>query len=226
MSIFQHLFVPAQHSLTSSQIVVQHICDSVFKGKYQPGDKLTEQELCGDMGVSRTPVREACRILQAEGLLEYSAQKGFSIVTLSFKEMHDLWKVRIALEAFAAKEAVANITDEHVKQLNYLISYMDVLTHSDAIELNEKNRDFHWTIVMSSGNQFLFRYYQRAWLQTTTLVGKLHLIETQPRNCNEEHKMIVKSILDKDAEMLERLVVSHLEDAWAVLEKIMNSENK
>lgn len=207
------------YSSSTHEMIIKHICAGLLSGKYAPGDKLSDKEICNELEISRTPLREAYRVLQAMGLVEFVAQRGVRIVELTDKEMRDLWSLRIALEKFAAVSAVSHITPVELKQLNHLVGYIDTLSSDDVNELNDMNREFHWTIAKASGNGFLFESYKRVWLQIAILTTKLHLIENQPHNCNDEHRMILKCIEEKDSEKLEKVVVDHLEDAWAILEE-------
>lgn len=210
---------------STHEMIIKHICDGLLNGKYEPGEKLIDKKICDELEISRTPLREAYRVLQTMGLVEFIAQRGVRIVELTNKEMRDLWSLRIALERLGAVNAVKNITPADLKHLHYLVGYMDTLTSEDVNELNDMNREFHWTIVKASNNGFLFDDYKRVWLQIATLTTKLHLIENQPHNCNCEHKRILKCIEEKECEQLEKLIVSHLEDAWAVLEEKRNKDS-
>ncbi len=193
----------------------EYLSSSIIEGRYEPGEKIVENDLCHQFGISRSPLRECFRILEAEGLVIIHPRKGTFVRSLTSKDIADTFQVRASLESLAAKLAIPNIGDEEIKNFGELITEMEkALGNKDTRSFIRLNFEFHSIYVNASNNQVLkriLRYLGRGlWLRFAFLYYQsppaLALV-------SQGHKEIVEAFRNRDAVSLQRLIEGHFEDA-------------
>ncbi|MCL1808593.1 MAG: GntR family transcriptional regulator [Clostridiales bacterium] len=128
----------------------------ILQGKYPHGHKLTEQQICSKHKVSRTPVREALRRLEAEGLIETIPNRGAFVLGLSEQDVRDIFELRKLYEIQAVKWAARRMTDEQLEALGETIDFMEFYTQKGDVEkILNINTSFHQLIYASSHNRML-----------------------------------------------------------------------
>jgi DNA-binding GntR family transcriptional regulator len=197
---------------TIADEIVQHLRLLQLNGKLQPGLKLTEDQLCEQFHVSRTPVREALRTLQREGMLIQSGARGVCVPTLSKKDLQDLWDVRCALEGLAVVEAASRITEDQLKALGDTISIMQALVDQNSDAVFRANVQFHEGIISASQNQWLTEYIKRVWTQVQLMyLLRYSLVapgQTMPSI--EEHASILEALKARDGNRGRELMEHHI----------------
>lgn len=200
------------HSLSSR--VFQKIRDDIIKGKYQEHDELRENTIGKELGVSRTPVREALRQLELEGLVSIIPNKGAYVTGISAKDVKDIYAIRSTLEGLCARWATENITEEQLDKLDEIVLlsefHMKKEEKSNAEQVAVMDGRFHTVLYEASGSRILSRtlidfhkYVQRA--RKSSVVS-----EERARKSIREHKQILRAIRDKDAELAEQLANEHI----------------
>lgn len=140
------------------EIVYEELKRQILKGEIAPGHRMMEVELADDMGVSRTPVREAIRKLEKEGLVTIEPRKGAYASDISIKDMVDVLEVRQYLESLAAGMAAVRITPEEKLQLQEATdAYKQAVESEDTSEIIKWDENFHKIIVDCSGNKTLIQ---------------------------------------------------------------------
>ena len=128
----------------------------ILTGKLKPGQKLTEQQLCKTYGVSRTPVREALRQLETDGLVENILNRGAFVVGMTEQDYEDMFELRKAYEIQAVKWAIERITDEEMERLEETFEFMEFYTmRNDIDKMLTINTGFHQVIYEASHNKML-----------------------------------------------------------------------
>nr|WP_312579000.1 GntR family transcriptional regulator [Sedimentibacter sp.] len=107
-----------------SQIAYLELKKDIYKNKIKPGDCLSENLIAKELNMSRTPVREALRILESEGLIEIKDGIGIYVKTISFKDIKDIFEVRRALETLALKTSINRVTDEEITNMERKFNYL------------------------------------------------------------------------------------------------------
>jgi DNA-binding GntR family transcriptional regulator len=133
--------------------VVDELRRRIIDGVYQPGDRLTEERLADDFGVSRNPVREAIRMLEAEGFLAAVPRRGAVVASMSIRDVENLFDVRASLEVLAARLAAERAGPAGTAALDRLLAA--ARTTRGAADLAELNTRFHATVCALSGNLLL-----------------------------------------------------------------------
>ena len=181
----------------------------ILTGKYRPGQKLTEQNLCKEYGVSRTPIREALRQLETDGLVENILNRGCFVIGLSQEDFEDMFELRKAYEIQAVKWGIRRISDDEMDTLEETFEFMEFYTmRGDLDKMMVINAGFHQVIYEAAHNRMLqktltsyqnFMKYHRE--KTSYEPGYLATLL-------EEHRAIFKAFIDKDvragAEAMER----------------------
>lgn len=204
-------------NLTLADRVFAQIQDAIVKGQLKAGVKMSEAELAARYGVSRGPLREALRRLEARKLLTRIPHVGVRVVELTIDDVLQMYQVREVLEAMAARLAAEYVTDEQVQGLKHLLQQ-----HQQQTELQmgkgyyqeEGDFDFHYRIVKASRNEVLMQMlcgelYHRVRLYRY----QFSVTEGRPQKAFAEHSRIVEAIEARDAEMAELLMRRHISSA-------------
>ena len=172
----------------------------IIEGKYQRGFKLTEQDICSKHNVSRTPVREALRQLEAEGLIDAVPNRGAFVVGFSEQEIRDIFELRKSYEILAVKWAVERITDDEFDDLEEAFDFMEFYTEKNDVEkMGRINTNFHTTIYKAAHNRMLLNmltlYQQYTEIaRSSQIIDDNYLIELLA-----EHRDIFDAFREKDA---------------------------
>ncbi len=193
--------------------VFERLEADILGGKYQRGETITELRLCGELGVSRTPVREALRRLSQEHLIE-ETPKGTVVMGISRKDFEDMCAIRIRIEGLAVRGFIENLTEEGIRELREAIDFQEFyLTRSDADHLRNMDSRFHETIYNRCGSTIL----RDTLAPLHKKVQKFRRQSMQERSravkSVEEHRAICEAIAAKDAPLAEALMARHVENA-------------
>ncbi len=200
------------HSLRGK--VFFRIENDILNGKYKPGDSLIETKLSDELGVSRTPIREAIRQLELEGLVQAIPNKGAVVTGLSQKDILDIYTIRMMIEGLAARWAAENITAQELKELQEIVELEEFYTQkNDIINIMKLDSKFHEVMFKASKSRplmntlILFHHYlQRARTSSLEMPGR-------PCQALMEHKAILQAIIDKETEKAESLTTEHIKNA-------------
>jgi DNA-binding GntR family transcriptional regulator len=137
-------------------VVAAEIRRLILDGTLQPGERLIEDRLAELLGVSRNPIREAIRVLEAEGFLDVTARRGSFVATLSAKQAADLFEVRLALEPLGARLAAQNSAPALIARMKELLSEAQTLPHKRELDdLSELHTELHSLIFEMTENSYL-----------------------------------------------------------------------
>lgn len=183
---------------------------AIEQGDLCPGDRLLETDLAARFGVSRTPVREAIRRLEADGIVEHKPRIGAVVRTLGQQEVVQLYEMRIVLETTAASMAAKHASAAEVRTLQSLNADMQAVA-PDPIQVAAINRQFHRCVFQAARNQFLSHSYQ-ALSHALILLGKTTL-ETEARvdTVTAQHGDIIKALSNADGKAAADAMRIHME---------------
>ncbi len=153
MAIFN---LPPPRPRNASAVAIDVIRQAITDGRLEPGQRLKEHDLAREFGISRTPVREALLVLQAEGLIETSPNRGASVRSYNVEELDDMYRLRALLEGYAAQRAAASVTADQLQVLLESCDRFERMRHQDGIEqLIKENAVFHQTVLEAAGSERL-----------------------------------------------------------------------
>ncbi|MCQ2547302.1 MAG: GntR family transcriptional regulator [Clostridia bacterium] len=173
--------------------------EDILTGRLRPGQKIVEQELCKKYGVSRTPIREALRQLEADGLVENILNRGAFVIGMSDQDYEDMFEMRKAYEIQAVKWAIERITEEEMEQLEETFEFMEFYTMRNDIEkMLVINSGFHQVIYQASHNRVLQKQLE-SFQNLTKYKGSDSVYdENYLATVLEEHRAIFKAFTEKD----------------------------
>jgi DNA-binding GntR family transcriptional regulator len=183
------------------EIVYEELKRQILVGEIAPGTRMMEVELADVMGVSRTPVREAIRKLEKEGLVTIEPRKGAYASNISIKDMVDVLEVRQGLEGMAAAIASGKITErQKADLLNVVEKYKAAVESANIEEIIKYDEEFHSMIISISGNKTLMQVFstvQELALRFRYIYyDDFNRYESMPK----EHQLIEEAIMSGDAE--------------------------
>jgi DNA-binding GntR family transcriptional regulator len=139
------------------------LLERIVAGELAPGSRLRQEALAAELGVSRTPLREALARLVSEGLVEFVPNRGATVAQRDFNDMDEAWRARLVLEPGAARLAAERRDAEEVERLREAVRRQRAAA-DDVTASFEVNREFHLALVAASGNAHLLRFANLLWL--------------------------------------------------------------
>ena len=198
-------------------VVFNTLRQAILRGELKPGERLMEIQLANKLGVSRTPIREAIRKLELEGLVLMIPRKGAEVAEITEKNMRDVLEVRKALEELAVQLACEKITEEEIQNLEKIQEeYKRIVSQDsiDAIEVYQQNRLYHFSIYKASQLDRVCSMIESLWdnLSFFKLVygQKLLLKEESRRNMIAEHDSYLEALKNHDSELIYHLLGKNL----------------
>ncbi len=190
--------------------IEQAILDEVFL----PGDSLIEQKLSNSLGVSRTPVREALRQLELEGLVKMIPNKGAVVVGVSKKDIDDIYTIRMQIEGLAARWSAENITQEELNELREVVELQEFyVSKGDTVQVWHLDTKFHEIIYDTSRSRPLkstltnfHNHIKKARAMSFKTTGRAKLAV-------QEHRAILEAISQHNADLAEKYAKEHILNA-------------
>ncbi|GFG52081.1 GntR family transcriptional regulator [Mycolicibacterium agri] len=190
--------------------IADELRGEILRGAYPPGTRLRQEELAAQYGASRVPIREALRILAAEGLITTVANAGAWIASLSLEECAELYQVRERIEPLLLRYSMPYLTADDVDRLAQLAE--DMRNTSDVERFLELDREFHLGSYRCAETTFLGPTVARLWNNTQhyrRAFTRLLDVESN-RIVHDEHHMLVAAIRESDADEAERVLFGHI----------------
>lgn len=202
------------------ELVCENLRQAIINGVFSPGERLMEIQLAEEMGVSRTPVREAIRKLELEGFVVMIPRRGTYVADISIKDINEVYEIRTALDILAAGLAAERINDEELEMMQRLL--VEIGQHIDEGNIEkiiETDSAFHDILYQASRNERLVNIISNLREQITGLRGRSMMYPGRLTDTLEEHRAIVESIAQRDVEKAQMAVREHLENAEHTLLK-------
>jgi DNA-binding GntR family transcriptional regulator len=201
---------PAAQAGDLATTAYRRIREAILRMEFQPGQRLQEVEIAAWLGISRTPVRESFRRLQAEGLLQSLATRGVIVAEVSIEEVDDAYRVIEMLEALSSRLAAERLTQDGATAIRLLLDQMrDAAAATELERWVKVDGDFHTTIRAIANNPKLLQVAELVY-PIIERVRYLHLREgSEPERLAAEttaHQRLGEAILAQDGELAERLV--------------------
>jgi DNA-binding GntR family transcriptional regulator len=196
--------------------ILERLRALILTGEYGPDERLIEEQLAERLGVSRTPVRQALTMLEAEGLVEITPNRGATVCSFSIDDVWDIYDMRAVLEGHAARRAAARIERRELERLRELVEGMEGLPgrfddHEEEIRaLVALNQEFHGTIVEASRNRRLERLINRT-VEIPLMFKAFFWYTPHERTIsNHYHRQILGALEKGDADRAEIIMREHV----------------
>ena len=200
--------------------VFERLEAEILSGKYQRGEVVTELQLCAELGVSRTPVREALRRLSQEHLIEDSP-RGTVVLGVVRKDFEDMCAIRLRIEGLAVRGFIDNLSEDSLRELREAVEFQEFyLNKSDSEHIKAMDSRFHELIYQNCGSAILCDtlspLHKKVQKFRRLSIEQAGRAETSVK----EHRAIYEAIAAKDADLAERLMNEHIGNAMqTIIEK-------
>lgn len=199
-------------SLTS--VIFDKIREDILIGKYISGEKIVEAKLAEEFGVSRTPVREALKQLELDGLVDNIPNRGVVVKGISQQDIDDIFTIRMAIEGIAVEWAIERMEESDYEKLKEIYELMEFYTFkNDLDKIAELNTKFHELIYNSTKSRYLehvlkdFQYFMK-----TTRYKSLRS-EGRLESALEEHKQVLDAFINNDVKKAKEAILTHVNNS-------------
>lgn len=196
------------------------IQEGILSGKYQKGDELKEKTLGEELGVSRTPVREALRQLELEGLVEIVPNKGAYVIGINTKDIQDIYEIRSRLEGLCARWATMYATEEMISKLEEIVELAEYHASKEKYaKVLELDNQFHELLYDTADSRMLYRtlsvfHHYLEMLRKKTLSSPERVLDSI-----REHRAIIDAMKEKNVDLAEELAVIHMKNTIRNIEE-------
>lgn len=206
-------------------VVFNTLRQAILRGELKPGERLMEIQLANKLGVSRTPIREALRKLELEGLVNMVPRKGAEVADITEKSLRDVLEVRKALEELSVQLACEKITEEEIEELKRVAErFKDTLDDQDVTKIAEADVAFHDVIYTATDNQKLILLLNNLREQMYRYrVEYLKKEEAYPQLI-AEHEELIDNISKRNKEEATRIMCEHIDNQVATVINVIHTK--
>lgn len=205
-------------SRTASAAAADLIREAIIEGRVVPGQRLKEEELAQELGISRTPIREALHLLQTEGLVEAAPNRGATVRTYERADLEDMYELRALLEGQAAARAAGRVTGDDLDELRSSCDRFErLLDGSDLPALVKENSRFHGTILGAAGSERLSGMVRQVVAMPLVYKSYIRYSPAQVAVSFHYHRQLTHALERRDAQRAELIMREHVYEARDVL---------
>lgn len=199
---------------TFSSTAVKRLREEILSGAIVPGAKLQVRDICNRFGISVSPVREALNQLAAQGLVQHSEQRGFTVAAMDVDDLADLTLARVALNDIAVRDAIAHGDaqwEEDVLLAHHRLSRADRHAVDGPADWEALHHRYHGALIAGCRSKRIVAYCQQLFDMAERYRVVSRLKPATPRDINAEHEGIMRAVLARDADEAARLLREHVE---------------
>lgn len=191
--------------------VRNYLRDAIITLKYRPGEQLNETAILSKLDISRSPLREAFRLLEGEGLVTWKSRRGVFVNEITSDDVKELFPIRASLEALATELAAPRLTDKDISQLGTIVKKMEDAVNDGNIRASIKlNFEFHKQIVKAAGNKRLEQIIKTLGRQSMWLTFAAIYHDKEENFAIGSHKEIYLALKDRNGEKAAALIKEHI----------------
>lgn len=194
-------------------IAYEYIRSNIVNGNIKSNEKVSMREIAKELNISRTPIREAIRKLESEGLIELLPRRGFIIKKYCSKKVEEIYEARQILEIYAVKLACKNIKEKDINKLkktNYNLAVLFEEKENNIIKIKKLNEDFHFMIYKASGNETICELIHNLWGRISGLYIQMFKNPVQGKTTFQEHDDIIRALEKRDIDKAVLMLGKHL----------------
>jgi len=199
--------------------VYDRLKSMILERKLLPGEKIPQEKLAHDLGISRTPLVNALKFLEKEKLVQSIARRGFFVRLFTKQEMISIFELREVLEGLAARRAAMNITDKEIEQLRgFFQSFQGLADIKDIRAYAKEDRRFHNFLLDIGAKEFLKSILEayNIIIYSYQVISSEGLVQS-PNKSIQDHLAVIEAVSRRDGESAERLMRNHLKKSIAIL---------
>ena len=220
-----NLQVTMDEFLPLRDVVFNTLRQAILTGELKPGERLMEIQLANKLGVSRTPIREAIRMLEQEGLAVTIPRKGAEVAKMTEKDMEDVLQIREALDELAAKIACEQISEEQLEELVATMHEFEESTKTDNVKkIAEADVKFHDIIYQATGNPKLVNMLNNLREQMYRYRVEYLKDERNYPTLMREHSEIVEGLMTKDKGRVTEAMHKHVKNQVVAVKEMIREQ--
>ncbi|WP_152670729.1 GntR family transcriptional regulator [Rubrobacter aplysinae] len=199
---------------TAQHAVLAEIRGMIMSRELKPGERLRPGEISERLEVSRLPIREALKVLEAEGQLTYQPHHGYRVTKFSMSELSEIYRMRQLLESEMLRSTASQVDESLIERLEDLIQEMDEISESEnLLRFTEVNREFHMALLEYAGMPQFMRVVKTLWQVSDSYRSLFFNKPASRRRVQEEHRRIVEACKAREAEALVSAMNEHRSNA-------------
>ncbi len=221
------LFDQKKENKSLTSLIFEKIREDILNGRYATGDKLVEIKLADELGVSRTPVREALKQLELDGLVDNIPNRGVVVKGISKKDIDDILAIRLSIEGLVGQWSAERILDHEIKELEEIYDLMEFYSQKgDVDKIFELNTKFHETLYQTTKSRYLEGVLNDFQLFIKTARNSSLKSEGRIQSALEEHRQIVAALKNHDVEAARNALVNHIANSNINIKNIVQLEEE
>ena len=218
--------VPIQRQTVAS-MTVEALRERILRGDYPEGEPLRQDALADELGVSRIPVREALRQLEAEGLVTFNPHRGAVVSSLSLDEIAELFELRAEIECDLITRATPSMTKEQLDRATEVLDeFEDALRAGEATRWGPLNWHFHAALYAPANRNFTMGILQKLHHHSDRYFRMQLLLAHGAANANKEHRAIAGAVAAKDLTKASELMRAHILGAGESLRALLHEQRR
>lgn len=203
-------------------VVYQTLREAILKGNLRPGERLMEMKLANKLGVSRTPIREAIRLLEQEGLAITIPRRGAQVAKMTEKDMEDVYEIRRTLEMLAMNYFEKGLDVEQIANIRYAQKvFEEAVAEGDHAEIQRKDNEFHTVIYAATGNNRLVSVMNSLQEQLSRYRWAYLQHQSRLQELIEEHKIIVDALESGSKQAAIDATMAHIDSQEAIIKEVI-----
>jgi len=205
-------FQPMMESRPIREIAYEVLKKAIITGEIPAGERIVETEYADRLHISRTPLREALRKLERDGLVEYVIRRGVVVRAFTIEDVREIYTIRNALEMLTLESIIENATAEDIQSLREKLTRMDRLVEEDNVEaLSPLAREFHWQLTSISNLKRILRVIEGQDQYIRRFSAMSIQQESRRAAAQQEHHLLVDYVEQKNLPRFTELTKSHIE---------------
>lgn len=208
---FQSISQPRQRLADQ---VYDQIVSAISEGTILPTDRIVQEKLAEEFGISRTPIREALFRMEQEGILEIAGRGGFKIRSFSTEEIQELYEARCSVEAFAARLLAQRNDPGVAEELRNVIIEAESLNNMSAQAYFEANRTVHRAIVKAAENRYLLEFFDSLWNRGSSFTLFSTIEETSLEKSLGDHLSLIEAIETGNDSFAAEKMITHISNGY------------
>ncbi|KQX49895.1 MULTISPECIES: GntR family transcriptional regulator [unclassified Streptomyces] len=210
---------------TAQQFVLGELRRAITSGELRPGGQIRQDALAARFEVSRVPLREALKALEAEGLVVHHIHRGYFVAELSLADLEEIYRIRELLETEAVRRAVGLLPDGIVAALEGIQREVErAAEEGDVTAMAAANRRFHFTLIEASGMPRLVRLIATLWDSTDAYRSLYYTEDPHRKQAVREHRAVISALRQGDEEATVRWLDEHRAHAVAALRAVLERD--
>ncbi|MFF5973520.1 GntR family transcriptional regulator [Streptomyces sp. NPDC012769] len=208
---------------TAQQFVLEELRRAITTGELRPGDPIRQDSLAARLDVSRVPLREALKALEAEGLVVHHVHRGYFVAELSLADLEEIYRIRRLLETEAVRAALRRMPDGLIGSLGRIQADVErAAAAGDVTAMAEANRRFHFALVEASGMPRLVRLIATLWDATDAYRALYYAEDPHREAAVHEHRAIISAVTESDEAAAVHWLDEHRDHAVAALREVLD----